>query len=98
MILMALVDAEYRFRWVDIGTGGSCSDAQIFNLGELRGKIEDGSIGFPEAEPKDPGGPDLPYFLIGDDAFALKTWLMKPYQAGGLWGMLLASWLPDSGS
>ena len=26
----ALVDAEYRFRWVDIGTEGSCSDAQIY--------------------------------------------------------------------
>ena len=36
VILIALVDAEYRFRWVDIGTEGSCSDAQIFNLGELR--------------------------------------------------------------
>ena len=51
MILMALVDTEYKFRWVDIGTEGSCSDAQIFNLAELREKIEDGSIGFPEAEP-----------------------------------------------
>ena len=74
---------EYRFRWVDIGTEGSCSDAQIFNLGELREKIEDGSIAFHEAEPIDPGGTDLPYFLLGDDAFALKTWLMKPYPLKG---------------
>ena len=51
VILMALVDAEYRFRWVDIGLEGSCSDAQIFNHGELREKIEDGSIVFREAEP-----------------------------------------------
>ena len=28
VILMALVDAEYRFRWVGIGTEGSCSDLQ----------------------------------------------------------------------
>ena len=32
VILMALVDTEYKLRWVDIGTEGSCSDAQIFNL------------------------------------------------------------------
>ena len=47
-------------------------------MSELRGKIDDGSIGFPEAEPIESGGPDLPYFILADDAFALKTWLMKP--------------------
>ena len=112
VILMALVDAEYRFRWVDIGTEGSCSDAQIFNISELRNKIEDGSVGFPEAEPIEPDGPDIPYFILADDAFALKTWLMKPYplkgkgrtrlpttgspEEGGLWRMPLASCLRDS--
>ena len=62
---------------------GSCSDAQIFNISQLRGKIDDGSIGFPEAERIDPGGPDLPYFILADDAFAWKTWLMKPYPLKG---------------
>ena len=73
MVLMALVDAEYMLRWMDIGTDRSCSDAQIFNNGELREKIEDGSIGFPDAESIEPGGPDLPYFILAEDAFALKT-------------------------
>ena len=76
---MALVDAEYRFRWVDIGTEGSCSDVQIFNISEMRNKIEEGSVDFVEAEPIEPGGPDIPFFILADDAFALKTWLMKPY-------------------
>ena len=53
--------------------------AQIFNISELRNKIEDGSVGFPEAEPIEPDDPDMPYFILADDAFALKTWLMKPY-------------------
>ena len=51
MVLIALVDTEYRIRWVDTGAGGSCSAAQIFNHGELRHMIEGGSIGFDETEP-----------------------------------------------
>ena len=31
IVMLALVDGEYKFRRVDIGTAGSCSDAQIFN-------------------------------------------------------------------
>ena len=26
VVLMAMVDAQYGFRWVDVGTEGSCSD------------------------------------------------------------------------
>ena len=37
------------------------------NNGELREKTEDASIGFPKAEPIEPGGPDQPYFSLGDD-------------------------------
>ena len=49
IVLMTLVDAEYGFRWVDIGTEGSCSDARIFNDSALKDKVEDGSTGFLEA-------------------------------------------------
>jgi hypothetical protein len=36
IILMALVDAEYKFIWIDVGTAGSHSDAQVFNGQPLR--------------------------------------------------------------
>ena len=29
VVMLALVDGEYKFRRLDIGTEGSCSDAQI---------------------------------------------------------------------
>ena len=77
--MLALVDGQYKFRWVDAGTAGSCSDAQIFNACQLKRRIEDGRIGFLDPAPITQGGRDVPYFILADDAFALKTWLMKPY-------------------
>ena len=70
---------QYKFRWVDVGTAGSCSDAQVFYTCHLKRKIDDGSIGFPDLTLITQGGRDVPYFFLVDDAFALKTWLMKPY-------------------
>ena len=66
LVLLALIDAEYRFLWIDCGSSGSCSDAQIFNRSDLRENIEDCSLGVPTPETLGEGGPDLYYFLLGD--------------------------------
>ena len=79
LVLSALVDAEYKFLWVNEGASGSSSDAQIFNRSKLQRRIENGTLGLPPPEPLGPGGPDLHYFLLGDNASALIPWLMKPY-------------------
>ena len=79
IVMLAFVDGQYKFRWVDVGRAGSCSDSQIFNTCHQKRKIGDGSIGFHDPAPITQGGRDVPYFILADDAFALKTWLMKPY-------------------
>ena len=84
IILLALVDAKYKFLWVDVGTNGSSSDAQIFNDCDLRSGIIDGTLDVPDAEPLPGDDRDMPYFLIGNDAFSLRIWLMKPFSARGL--------------
>ena len=78
LILLALVDADYKFLWVNVGASGSSSDAQIFNHSKLKRRIETGTLGL-LPETLGPGGPNLHYFLLGDDAFALMPWLVKPY-------------------
>ena len=73
IIVMALVDAQYKFTWVDVGAMGSAGDANVFNHSELRDCINEDTIGFPQPEPLPGDDEDMPYFLVGDYAFALRT-------------------------
>ena len=45
ILLFALVDADYQYLWIDVGTNGCCSDAQLFNRSDLKACIDDGTIG-----------------------------------------------------
>ena len=65
--------------WVDVGINESSSDVQIVSQLQLRAGIIDGTIISPAAEPLPADDRPMPYFLIRDDAFSLRTWLMKPF-------------------
>ena len=69
---------EYKFSWMNVDSMGSAGDANIFNHSELRGCIKDDTIGFPAAEPLPQDDQVMPYFIVGDDAFALRTLMMIP--------------------
>ena len=84
IVLLALVDRDYELLWVDLGAARSSSDAQIFKHSDLRHKIEDGTIGFPESESIVDDGPKVNYFILGGNAFPPKLWLMKPYSRRGM--------------
>ena len=79
IILLGLVDADYKFIWADVGAQGASSDAQIFNHGPLRNTLESGTLGLPDSEPLPHDDRPIPYFLVGDDALPLRTWMMKPF-------------------
>ena len=40
IVLMALVDANYQFLWIDVGSDGSSNDASIYNGSELKEGLE----------------------------------------------------------
>jgi hypothetical protein len=79
IIMLALVDADYKFMWIDIGANGSTSDCAVFNSSELKDALDDGTLGLLPAEPLPGDDRPMPYFLVGDDAFALSTYMMKPF-------------------
>lgn len=70
IVLMAVVDFNYCFTFVEVGQPGSENDAGVFNNGPLWLALENGIL---------PDG----LVLVGDDAFPLKPYLMKPYSPTG---------------
>ena len=52
---------------------------QIFNDSELKECLADGTIGLPAADHLPNDDKDTPYFFLSDDAFGLRTYIMKPY-------------------
>lgn len=77
-MIIGFADADYKFLWVDVGGYGHMPDAQIFDASELKECLEGNSIAFPAADPL-PNDKPTPYFILGDDACGLCTYLMKPY-------------------
>ena len=64
MIMLALVDGDYKFMWVDVGTPGATCDSAVFNASTLKESLETGTINFPLPEPLPGDNEDTPYFFV----------------------------------
>ncbi|GFR15096.1 DDE Tnp4 domain-containing protein [Trichonephila clavata] len=79
IILLACVDANYKFVLVDIGAEGHNSDGGVFKNSIFGQSLEKGTSGLP-CPVEIPGTTKmLPFLFIGDEAFPLKSNFMKPY-------------------
>ena len=79
VVLMAHVDSKYQFMWIDVGGVGQHSDAQIYNNSEPKECIEGGTLGIPDPAPLPHDDHPMPYFFVGNDAFVMRTYMLKPY-------------------
>ena len=68
VVLMAVADYSYCFTYIYVGCNGIVSDGGVFQNCSLYPALENGLL--PEG-----------YCLVGDDAFPLKTYLIKPYNS-----------------
>lgn len=79
IVLLAVCDAHYRFILVDIGDSGRHSDGGILFNSEIGRRLESNLLGIPAPSKLKQSSITVPYMLVGDDAFPLKKYLMKPY-------------------
>ena len=71
IVLLGLVDATYRFTYVDVGANGRQSDAGIYNNSNLSYALEHNIFNIPAPEVLPNSTAVAPYVVVADDAFAL---------------------------
>ncbi|KAM7306559.1 protein ANTAGONIST OF LIKE HETEROCHROMATIN PROTEIN 1 [Ixodes scapularis] len=75
VILLALVDHRYLFRYISVGSPGKCHDANVYGRSPLGRLLEDYQV----AVPRSIGGTKIPPIVLCDQAFPLTRNLMKPF-------------------
>ncbi|XP_067055962.1 uncharacterized protein [Acropora muricata] len=79
IVLMAIAGPDYECLYADVGTNRRVSDGGVWNKCGLSQAIEDGIISLPPPKCLPNGDTEVPHVFVGDDAFALKRHMMKPY-------------------
>ncbi|XP_055840168.1 uncharacterized protein LOC129907807 isoform X2 [Episyrphus balteatus] len=79
--LMAAVDARYRFIMVDIGAYGSNADSTVFSSSPFGNAWLNNpeNLNVPEDAPLPGTTNKNPFVIIGDEGFALKPTILRPY-------------------
>ena len=80
IVLPAICDANYCFTLVDIGLFGSNNDSGVWANSSIRKQFREKGMKLPVGRymPGCPYSP-LPCYLLGDEIFSLKSWLMKSF-------------------
>ncbi|XP_072145656.1 uncharacterized protein, partial [Dermacentor andersoni] len=85
IILFAVVDANYKFLYTNVGAPGSQGDAGVWQTTLLQARVSNITAGLPELV-KVASSPDvlLPPVFVADDAFPIGRNLMKSYGGSSL--------------
>ncbi|XP_018372309.1 PREDICTED: uncharacterized protein LOC108766873, partial [Trachymyrmex cornetzi] len=80
---MAICDSNYIVRFVDIGAYGRRSDGGIFKDSTIGKAFDKGDMNVPQPTAIS-NSFVLLYCIVGDEAFPLKPYLLRPYPGRGL--------------
>jgi len=78
IVLMALVDTNYKFITVDVGFYKKNSDGSIFANSCFGKALEIDKFNVPKERNLPRTQCPVPYVIVGEEAFPLKTYLLRP--------------------
>lgn len=84
IVLLALVDAQYKFVMIDVGAYGRNSDGGVYENSVMGKMFERNQLNVPQNTPIYQNSEPMPYTIVADAAFPLKTYLLKPYSKAKL--------------
>lgn len=84
IVLLTLVDANYKFIAVDVGSCGKNSDGHIFANSPMGRALSKKTFGMPADAVVSENSGVLAHVIVGNEAFPLKTCLMRPYSRRSL--------------
>lgn len=79
---MYIINYRYRFTYLNVGSPGKNNDSYIFEKSALKREHSEDRIFYNMG--KQIGNAMIPVLLIGDSAFRLSPYLMKPYPQADL--------------
>lgn len=84
IVLLAVVNANYEFIMVDVGTNGRVSDGGVLQNTTFGKQLKNNALNIPPPALLPESNRKMPYFFVGDDAFPMSQNLLKPYSQTGL--------------
>lgn len=82
---MAIANANYEFIYCDVGTNGRVSDdGGVINNLIFYNKLTHNKLNIPKSEPVTNSTRTLNYVFVGDEAFAMRPDLLKPFDRASL--------------
>ena len=82
--LMAVVNSNYEFILVDIGDAGRQSDGGVFGNSNMGYAMDQDLLKILKPRPLKGTIKKFPFVFLGDEAFPLKDYLIKPYPRSSL--------------
>lgn len=81
IVLMALVNADYEFIYVNVGCNGRVSDGGVTETTSFYEKLSEKRLNLPG---NDATRNNMNFVFVADDAFALQENMLKPYSGTNL--------------